>query len=179
MKRDVLADAIDVLSNDWIVNKLALLIDLRGEATAQRNFLIERIEVDLTLVDIALADQTRVFIFPKLAFDIRRRCLLDGLLVLRRIFRIFLLIRKQCRRHTDQCRQQQNGDALQQIYFHWKDSYRKELLTTGTGQIPDSQSLTQGLYAKRAAECVCGWLPLAFMINLIAQARIVNGSTHQ
>src|SRR6185369_17714535 len=103
MKRDVLADAIDVLSNDWIVNKLALLIDLRGEATAQRNFLIERIEVDLTLVDIALADQTRVFILTKLAFDSRRR-LLDSLLVLRRIFRIFLLIRKQRRRHTDQCR---------------------------------------------------------------------------
>src|SRR5437868_1976919 len=149
MKRDVLADSIDVLSNDWIVNKLALLIDLRGEATPQRNFLIERIEVDLTLVDIALADQTRIFIFTKIAFNTRRR-LLDGLLVLRRIFRIFrvfLLIRKQRRRHTNQRRQQQNGDALQQIYFHWKDSYRKELLTTGTGQIPDSKSLTQCLRA--------------------------------
>src|SRR5438105_1464463 len=153
MKREVLADAIDILSNDWDVNVFALLVDLRGEATAQRNFLIERIEVDLTLIDIALANQTWVFILTKLTFDIRRRRLLDGLLVLRRIFRIFLLICKQRRRHTDQCRQQQNSDALQQIYFHWKDSYRKELLTTGTGQIPDSQSLTKCRRAGKVPRC--------------------------
>src|SRR4051812_39493709 len=156
MKRDVLADTIDILSNDWIVDKLALLIDLRGKAAAKRNFLIKRIEVDLTLVDIALADQTRIFIFTKIAFDTRRcRRLLDGLLVLDifRIFRVFFLIRKQRRRHTDQRRQQQNGNALQQIYLHWKDSYRKELLTTGTGQIPDSKSLTQCLHAGKVPRC--------------------------
>ena len=112
MKRDVLADAVDVFRDDGVVNKLALLIYLRREATAKRHFFIERVEVDLVLIDVALADQARVFVFAKVAFNGSSRRLRDGLRLVFIVFGIFLLIRQQRRRHADQHRQQQNSDAL-------------------------------------------------------------------
>src|SRR2546423_15001822 len=129
MKRDVLADAIDILRDDGVVNEFALLFDLRGHAATEPHFFVKRVEIDLPLVDVALADQTRVFIFTELAFVRSRRRLLNRRLVigLLGIFRVFLVVGKQRRRHADQRRQQQDGDALQEIYFHWKDSYRKEV----------------------------------------------------
>src|ERR1051325_7717737 len=100
MKRDVLADAVDVLGDDGIVNELSLLIDLRRHATSESNFLIKRIEIDLSLVDVALADQTRVFILIELAFVGCRRWLLHRRLVIGflGVFRIFLIVGKQRRR---------------------------------------------------------------------------------
>src|SRR5205085_2392320 len=62
---DVLADAVDVLGDDGVVDELGLVLDLGGELAAERDLLIDpagELRDEDALVDVALADQARVFL---------------------------------------------------------------------------------------------------------------------
>ena len=59
---EVLADAIDVLGDDRIVDDFRLALDLLRDLLAERDLLLDRVEVD-ALADVAIADGIGIFLF--------------------------------------------------------------------------------------------------------------------
>src|SRR5205823_6226608 len=69
---EILADAIDILRDDGVVDEFRLALDLLRELLTEGDFLLERIEIDLS-ADIAVANSVRIF----LLIVVRERCVGD------------------------------------------------------------------------------------------------------
>ncbi len=73
---EILADAVDVLVDDRVVDELGLALDFGGELFAEGDFAFERVEI-YAVADVAVADGVHVLLGALL--DGRIVGLLDGL----------------------------------------------------------------------------------------------------
>jgi hypothetical protein len=62
VKHQILPDAVDVFRNHGIVYKLGRPVDFGGELPSDCNLFFKRIEINLMLVDVALANHLRILL---------------------------------------------------------------------------------------------------------------------
>src|SRR5262249_1802756 len=62
VKNQILPDAIYVFGDQRVGDQFRLPVNLSGELSAEPDFLVERIKIELMFIDVALTDQLRVVV---------------------------------------------------------------------------------------------------------------------
>src|SRR5262245_16544877 len=119
VKREVLPDSIHIFGHHRVFDELALSVDISCKLAPHIHFFVKRVEVDLVLVNVALADKFWVLILGQLTLCTVRACgrrlRLGGLLV---VVRSRFVGSEQGRRRADRRRQRQDDGALEKNILH-------------------------------------------------------------